>query len=47
MSLILALVFAAIVIWSMLPQKNKVDQTILKILDGGIPQHNRRATDPK
>lgn len=43
MSLILALVFAAIVIWSMIPAKL---DNISQILDG-TPKHNRRSTDPK
>lgn len=44
MFLAFALLMAALVVWSMLPQKNKVDHTIARILDG-TPNHARRITD--
>ena len=44
MFLAFAIFLAALVIWPMLPQKNKVDHTITRILDG-TPNHTRRITD--
>ena len=44
MLLAFAVFLAALVVWSMLPKKNKVDHTISLILDG-TPNHTRRITD--
>ena len=42
--LIYAIIFVGLIFWSVTGEKNKVDHTIARILDG-TPNHTRRITD--